>query len=78
MMSKTASVSGSIRRTTPMRTARKRVMLDESEERSLSDYSITSSAKGDLEISEVCPEGGFIKVHNKGKKVSKHSLIFYG
>lgn len=65
------SVSG-IRRGTPVRTARKRMLLDESEERSLHDYSVTSSAKGDIEISEVCQDGTFIKLHNKGKKVQSH------
>lgn len=56
------------RRATPLR-ARKRTLLDESEERSLSDYSVTSSAKGDLEVAEACPDGTFVKIRNKGKKV---------
>jgi lamin B len=43
--------------------------LDESEERSLSDYSITSSAKGDIEILDADPEGKFVKLHNKSGKV---------
>ncbi|CAH2050659.1 unnamed protein product, partial [Iphiclides podalirius] len=55
------------RRATPLR-ARKRTLLDESEERSLQDFSVTSSAKGDLEIAEACPDGGFVKIRNKGKK----------
>ena len=48
---------------------RKRTILDESEERSLSDYSITSSAKGDVEILDADPEGKFVKLHNKSNKV---------
>ncbi|KAJ2948129.1 hypothetical protein O0L34_g9928 [Tuta absoluta] len=56
------------RRATPLRAARKRTLLDESEERSLTDYNVTSSAKGDLEIAEACPDGTFVKIRNKGKK----------
>ncbi|CAF4795428.1 unnamed protein product [Pieris macdunnoughi] len=72
-MSASASVSGSGRitpgrRATPLRAARKRTLLDESEERSLQDFSVTSSAKGDLEVAEACPEGSFVKIRNKGKK----------
>ncbi|XP_053614866.1 lamin-C-like [Plodia interpunctella] len=55
------------RRSTPLR-ARKRTLLDESEERSLQDFSVTASAKGDLEVAEACPEGAFVKIRNKGKK----------
>ncbi|XP_014356572.2 lamin-C [Papilio machaon] len=67
-----ASVSGSGRATpgrrgTPLR-ARKRTLLDETEERSLQDFSVTSTAKGDLEICEACPNGSFVKIRNKGKK----------
>ncbi|XP_063616506.1 lamin-C-like [Cydia splendana] len=63
------------RRATPLRAARKRTLLDESEERSLADYSVTSSAKGDLEVAEACPDGKFVKIRNKGKK--EHSLSGY-
>lgn len=56
------------RRATPLRAARKRTLLDETEERSLNDYSVTSSAKGDLEVAEACPDGSFVKIRNKGKK----------
>lgn len=45
---------------------RKRNVLDES-----LDYSITSTAKGDLELSECDPEGKFVKVHNKSKQQYK-------
>ncbi|KAJ0182391.1 hypothetical protein K1T71_001760 [Dendrolimus kikuchii] len=53
---------------TPLRASRKRTLLDESEERSLSDYSVTASAKGDLEVAEACPDGTYVKIRNKGKK----------
>lgn len=68
--SSSAGRSGAMRRT-PQRTAakRKRTVLEESDERSVSDYSVTSSAKGDIEISEVDPEGKFVKLHNKSAKV---------
>ncbi|XP_037968723.2 lamin Dm0 [Plutella xylostella] len=56
------------RRSTPLRAARKRTLLDESEERSLQDFSVTASAKGDLEVAEACPDGKFVKIRNKGKK----------
>lgn len=61
--------SSALRRT-PQRAAakRKRTMLEESDERSVSDYSVTSSAKGDIEISEVDAEGKFVKLHNKSAK----------
>jgi lamin B len=49
---------------------RKRTVLDESEERNLSDFTITSSAKGDIEIVETDPEGKFVKLHNKSNKVN--------
>lgn len=63
------SRSGTVRRT-PSRAAakRKRTVLEESDERSVSDYSVTSSAKGDIEIVEVDPEGKFVKLHNKSSK----------
>lgn len=45
---------------------RKRNAMDDS-----LDYSVTSSAKGDIEISECDPEGKFVKVHNKSKQSQK-------
>lgn len=45
---------------------RKRTLLDE-EEHSVSDYSVLSTAKGDVEITESCPEGKFVKLLNKGE-----------
>lgn len=53
---------------------RKRTTIDESEERSLSDFSVTSSAKGDVEITDFDAEGKFVKLFNKGDKVC---LIFF-
>ncbi|XP_055597049.1 lamin Dm0-like [Uranotaenia lowii] len=67
--SSTTGRSAAMRRT-PQRAGakRKRTVLEESDERSVSDYSVTSSAKGDIEISEVDPEGKFVKLHNKSAK----------
>ncbi|KAB0791226.1 hypothetical protein PPYR_03026 [Photinus pyralis] len=62
--------SGSMqRRGTPLRAGakRKRTLLEE-QEQSMSDYSVTSSSKTDIEISDVDPEGQFVKLHNKGNK----------
>lgn len=57
-------------RATPTRAGakRKRTVLDESEERSIVDWSVTGSAKGDIEVAEVDSEGKFVKLHNKGQK----------
>lgn len=48
---------------------RKRTTIEESEERSLSDFSITSSAKGDVEVADFDAEGKYVKLYNKGDKV---------
>lgn len=59
-------------RRTPSRAGgmkRKRTLLEESEERNLSEFSVTSSAKGDVEILDADPEGKFVKLHNKSNKV---------
>ncbi|XP_059610042.1 lamin Dm0-like [Phlebotomus argentipes] len=45
---------------------RKRTYLEESDERSWNDFSVTASAKGDIEIVEADPEGKFVKLRNKG------------
>lgn len=68
-LSASMSRAGMLRRT-PNRAAakRKRTVLEESDERSVSDYSVTSSAKGDMEIVEVDPEGKFVKLRNKSSK----------
>lgn len=48
---------------TPMR-KRRRMHYDEEE---YEDYAIRSTSKGDISVSEVCPHGSFIKLHNKSK-----------
>lgn len=65
-VTRTSTRSGSQRRT-PIRFGgkRKRTLLEESQESNVSDFSVTSSSKTDVEISEADPEGKFIKVHNK-------------
>ncbi|KAL6266858.1 hypothetical protein P5V15_003686 [Pogonomyrmex californicus] len=56
-------------RHTPLRGGkRKRTLLEESEERSSSDYSVTGTARGDIEITEADPQGRFVKLTNKGNK----------
>ena len=58
------------RRGTPLRAGgkRKRTLLEETQEQSLSDYSVSSSSKTDVEISDVDADGKFVKLHNKGNK----------
>lgn len=72
--SQTASFSQSLRtgRSTPVqfRTPsragkRKRTVLEDEE---LANFSVNSSAKGDIEISEVDVEGKFVKLLNRGSK----------
>ncbi|XP_076233451.1 lamin-C isoform X2 [Calliopsis andreniformis] len=56
-------------RHTPLRGGkRKRTLLEESEERTSSDYSVTGTSRGDMEISEADPQGRFVKLTNKGNK----------
>uniref|UniRef100_A0A1A9WHW3 LTD domain-containing protein n=1 Tax=Glossina brevipalpis TaxID=37001 RepID=A0A1A9WHW3_9MUSC len=45
---------------------RRRTVIDESEDRSLSDFTINATSKGDLQIIEVDGEGRSIQLHNKG------------
>ncbi|XP_030565457.1 lamin Dm0 [Drosophila novamexicana] len=45
---------------------RKRAVVDESEDRSVSDFYVSASAKGNIEIKEIDPEGKFVKLYNKG------------
>lgn len=45
---------------------RRRTVIDESEDRHLSDYTVALSAKGDLQIMEADVNGRYIKIHNKG------------
>ncbi|XP_011214702.2 lamin Dm0 [Bactrocera dorsalis] len=47
---------------------RKRTVVDESEDLSQSEYFVTGSAKGDIEIADVDAEGKYVKLHNKGNK----------
>lgn len=62
--------SGTPSRRTPTRALkRKRTMLEESTSYSLADFITSSSAKGDVEVSEVDAEGKFIRLLNKGEKV---------
>lgn len=64
------SRGSSAARRTPVRAGgkRKRTLLEESSETSLSDYSVTSQAKGDVEVADVCADGRYVRLHNKGNK----------
>ncbi|CAG9770044.1 unnamed protein product [Ceutorhynchus assimilis] len=57
-------------RYTPSRhnTKRKRFLMEESQDSSLSDFSVTTSCKGDIEILEADPEGRFVKLVNKSNQ----------
>lgn len=61
------STRSSSQRRTPVRVGakRKRTLLEESQESSLSDYSVNSSSKGDIEIIDVDAEGQYVKLRNK-------------
>lgn len=67
------NVSGRVTpsRATPLRGKRKRTLLEESEEHSTTDFSVTGSARGDIEITEAEPQGRYVKLTNKGNKVSR-------
>ena len=73
MQSPSSTMQGS--RSTPSRHTpirggkRKRTLLEESEERSSSDYSVSGTARGDVEITEADPQGRYVKLTNKGNKV---------
>uniref|UniRef100_A0A1A9X0Q9 LTD domain-containing protein n=1 Tax=Glossina brevipalpis TaxID=37001 RepID=A0A1A9X0Q9_9MUSC len=68
------STRGTPHRKTPMRggsTAsgalkRKRTVVDESEDITTDDFYVTSSAKGDVDIVDVDPDGKYVKLRNKG------------
>lgn len=45
---------------------RRRTVIDESEDRHLTDYTVALSTKGDLQILEADVGGRYIKIHNKG------------
>ncbi|XP_050451452.1 lamin Dm0-like isoform X2 [Cataglyphis hispanica] len=71
MQSTNTSLSGRATpsRHTPLRGGkRKRTLLEESEERSSSDYSVSGTTRGDIEITEADPQGRFVKLTNKGNK----------
>lgn len=77
MQSTNTSLSGRATpsRHTPLRGGkRKRTLLEESEERSSSDYSVSGTARGDVEITEADPQGRFVKLTNKGNKVRLKAL----
>ncbi|XP_055857814.1 lamin-C [Episyrphus balteatus] len=44
---------------------RRRTVVDESEDRSVSEYSVNATSKGDIQILEADSEGRFIKLQNK-------------
>ncbi|CAG9854436.1 unnamed protein product [Phyllotreta striolata] len=60
----------SSQRRTPVRVGakRKRALLEETQESSMSDYSVNSSSKGDIEVAAVDPEGQFVRLHNKSNQ----------
>uniref|UniRef100_A0A1A9ZXD8 LTD domain-containing protein n=1 Tax=Glossina pallidipes TaxID=7398 RepID=A0A1A9ZXD8_GLOPL len=45
---------------------RRRTVIDESEDRSLSDFTINATSKSDLQIIEADNNGRYIQLHNKG------------
>ncbi|KAK9886489.1 hypothetical protein WA026_016770 [Henosepilachna vigintioctopunctata] len=62
--------SSSQRRATPIRAGskRKRTLVEESQDLSMSDYSINKSSKGDVEVQEVDADGKFVKLFNKSNQ----------
>jgi hypothetical protein len=46
------------------------LLLEESEEGSSSDYSVTGTTRSDIEIMETDPQGQFVKFTNKSNKVN--------
>lgn len=50
---------------------RKRMLLEESNESSRNEYTKHAVCTGDVEIADVCPDGKFVRLHNKsGKEVA--------
>ncbi|XP_044763189.1 lamin Dm0-like isoform X2 [Coccinella septempunctata] len=68
--SERATRAGSQRRATPVRAGskRKRTLLEESQDSSVSDFSINRSSKGEVEVQEVDPEGKFVRLLNKSNQ----------
>ncbi|KAL1501756.1 hypothetical protein ABEB36_007025 [Hypothenemus hampei] len=69
-VSRSSSSRNSAQRYTPSRVGakRKRTLMEESHESSLSDYSVTGSSKGDIEIIDADPDGKYVKLHNKSNQ----------
>jgi lamin B len=53
---------------------RKCTKLDKSKESSISNFNVTSHAKGEVEINDVCADEKFVRLHNKGRKVSIYHI----
>jgi lamin B len=61
---------------TPSRAGkRKRTILEDEEQ---ANFSVNSSAKGDVEITEVDAEGKFVKLLNRGSKVFSILAMYFG
>ncbi|KAH1012030.1 hypothetical protein HUJ04_001276 [Dendroctonus ponderosae] len=69
-VSHSSSTRSSAQRHTPIRagTKRKRTMMEESHESSVSDYSVSGTSKGEIEIVDADPEGKYVKLHNKSQQ----------
>ncbi|XP_066153692.1 lamin Dm0-like [Euwallacea fornicatus] len=69
-VSRSSSSRSSAQRHTPSRSGakRKRTLMEESHESSVSDYSVSGSSKGDVEIIDADPDGKFVKLHNKSNQ----------
>lgn len=67
-----ASTSGAEMYTSPLlRGAKRKRTFSHREDQSNFDVQVSASAKGDLEISDHCPDGKYVIVKNKGTKVGK-------
>jgi D-serine deaminase-like pyridoxal phosphate-dependent protein len=60
-------------RGTPLRGAKRKRTMMESED--LDEYDTKASSSGDIEFIDACPQGKFVKLRNKGTKVSFQSNI---
>jgi hypothetical protein len=60
-------------RGTPLRGAKRKRTMMESED--LDEYDTKASSSGDIEFIDACPQGKFVKLRNKGTKVSFQSHI---
>lgn len=66
-----SQASASFGRRTPI-VGGKRKRIDESD--SMTDFAVTASAVGDVEIREADPDGRFVRLANKGPKVSEKKI----